>query len=191
MKIAIIGTAGRDSSKPMGASLWAAMCRDVSNRVKPEDIVISGGAAWADHLAVWLFLQKRVAGLVLHLPAPFRDASAFAGEKGSAGSAANFYHKKFSDACGIDSVGQICDAIWQGALYTTQLPNIGMSAFFMRNMQVARDADGCFAYTWGPGKAPADGGTKHTWGLLGGSKIHVPLATLPIMLPVPAPRIQP
>src|SRR5690606_1280513 len=74
--IAIIGTAGRgDDAAKLGPALFAAMVRDAAERVAafPDPRLVSGGAAWADHVAVKLFLEGKVAGLTLHLPAEFRN----------------------------------------------------------------------------------------------------------------------
>lgn len=178
MTIAIIGTAGRDKSKPMTAQLWDAMCDDARARVPQGATLVSGGAAWADHLAVRLFLDGHAGGLILHLPSTFAHCRAFAGGRGSAGSAANYYHGLFKVATGVDGIPEICDAVWRGAQYTTQAPDIGMGAFMIRNMEVAKMADTLIAYTWGERAAPADGGTAHTWRICKGSKTHVALATL-------------
>jgi len=51
MKIAIIGTAGRDKTIPMTRALWDWMLDDAKNRLKFKHHLVSGGAAWADHLA--------------------------------------------------------------------------------------------------------------------------------------------
>jgi len=178
MTIAIIGTAGRDKTKPMTAQLWAAMCANARARVPQGAELVSGGAAWADHLAVRLFLDGHASKLTLHLPSTFAHAGAFAGGHGSAGSAANYYHALFKVATGVDGIPEICDAIWRGAQYTTQAPDIGMGAFMIRNMEVAKMADTLIAYTWGERAAPADGGTAHTWRICKGSKIHVPLGNM-------------
>lgn len=178
MTIAVIGTAGRDKTKPMTADLWRAMCDDARQRVPKGSALVSGGAAWADHLAVRLFLDGHAAALTLHLPSTFASVGAFAGGKGSAGGAANYYHERFKAATGTDGISEICAAIWRGARYTTQLPDIGMCAFMMRNVDVANMATSCIAYTWAEGSAPADGGTAHTWRAIRGQKTHVPLASL-------------
>ena len=147
--IALIGTAGRDKSKPMTANLWAAMVADALDRVPSGAALISGGAAWADHLAVELFLLGHASALRLHLPAPFATCDAFAGGYGTAGGAANFYHQTFSKTTGKMSVREI-----------------------------ATEATACFAYTWGDGQEPTDGGTKNTWGQIKGNRVHVALGGL-------------
>ena len=69
--IAVIGTAGR-SIVPTKED-WNNMLEDAESRVSKNDTLISGGAAFADHIAVKLFLEGKVKGLKLRLPAPFKD----------------------------------------------------------------------------------------------------------------------
>lgn len=49
--LAVIGTAGRDKTVPMTRKLWDSMCTDLAARLEPTDVLVSGGAAWADHIA--------------------------------------------------------------------------------------------------------------------------------------------
>ena len=176
--IAVIGTAGRDRSKPMTPALWAAMVQDAKGRIPIGASLVSGGAAWADHLAVELFLIGHASSLRLHLPAPFSTCDAFAGGYGTAGGAANFYHQTFSKTTGKMSIREIATACHKRATFTMQPETPGMSAFFARNKRVAAEARACFAYTWGEGQEPTDGGTKNTWGQIRGNRVHVTLASL-------------
>lgn len=163
--LAIIGTAGRDRTKPMTKELWQAMVQDVRQRVRQEDKLVSGGAAWADHLAVVAFLEGWVRELQLFLPAPF-DAKAtkpkFQGPFKSSASAANFYHQLFLQATGIDGCAQIAQAIVRGAKVQFQPAGPGFGGMYARNQQVASTATAALAYTWGA-DAPEDGGTLNTW----------------------------
>jgi hypothetical protein len=180
--VAIIGTAGRDYKKPMTEDLWYKMWEDASKRFATDDFhLVSGGAAWADHLAVAMYLKAEVKGLTLHLPAPFDlTARKFVGPAGSAASAANYYHEKFSKLLGSDTLGHIAYAISAGAKVTEQPSAPGYGAMFTRNNLVAADGvHGVLAYTWGEGKVPADGGTKYTWDKsTAPRKVHVPLSKL-------------
>jgi hypothetical protein len=167
-KISIIGTAGRDKTKRMTHALWAWMLSDAMARVPKGSTVVSGGAAWADHLAVALFLAGHASELQLHLPAPMVDTMAssvrFAGEYGTSGGAANYYHERFSQAIGVNTLEQIgqaghmdkCNGTWEPV-------SQGYGAMMTRNLKVAQAADWMLAYTFGEGDVPADGGTKHTW----------------------------
>jgi hypothetical protein len=168
----------------MTATLWRLMCDDALLRIPKGTPLVSGGAAWADHLAVYLFLNGHTDHLTLHLPAPAPTKRGFAGTLGTAGCAANHYHRLFSEVIGRSSMLDIMNAIERGAQYTTQPTNAGLCAFKIRNLQVAQDATtAAFAYTWGNGKAPVDGGTAHTWRILKCPKLHIPLAQLEVLGP--------
>ena len=109
VSLAIIGTAGRGddyaklSSDPQ--RYWNRMIESackVAELVK-ADTLVSGGAGWADHCAVALFLfNPSRYRLVLELPASleadqydglcFRDS----GARGDCGGIANYYHKRLT-----------------------------------------------------------------------------------------------
>ena len=183
--IGIIGTAGRDKEQKFDLETWEQMLADCRARVRPNDHAVSGGAAWADHLAVMMFLEGRIKELTLHLPAPMNDKNQFEGPFKSAGSAANYYHEKFEAVAGYSSLDQIRDAIDHGANVTYQPVAPGVGAMFTRNKIVAQqvndagDRGAVLAYTYGEGDKPADGGTKNTWDQIKASeKIHVPMAMM-------------
>ena len=181
--IAVIGTAGRDKTKPMSAELWAAMCEDLKQRVGPDDHLVSGGAAWADHLAVHAYLQEWVKSITLYLPAPAGE-KAFVGPRGSAASAANYYHERFSQIIGRNTYDEILEIIKRS--HTNSNVRIesepaapGYGAMFARNKKVAALANAVIAYTFGEGDEPADGGTMNTWKQIAtNDKTHVPLGAL-------------
>ena len=177
-KIAIIGTAGRDKNFPMNARHWDFMCNMVRDEVEPDDHLISGGAAWADHVAVWAFRMGLVHSLSLHLPAPI-EAGIYAGAYGTSGGAARYYHEKFSlimGGGGKDTMRQVADCIVRGVPYTTQPVAIGYKAMAERNKLVAAECDHLMACTLGRGNVPADGGTKMTWDMAShAERIHFSL----------------
>lgn len=179
MRLAIIGTAGRDRDKPMNAHLWDAMCDDLQQRLLGNEHLISGGAAWADHLAVHAYHSGWVKELTLFLPAPL-GPDGFIGPTRSAASAANYYHQRFSQATGRRSYEELCAlAGSHGATLHAELPAPGYSAMFARNKKVAQAANGVIAYTFGHGDSPADGGTLNTWQQIRGTeKVHVDLSAL-------------
>ena len=178
-KVAIIGTAGRDRTKPMNISLWHWMVADAMTRIKPTDTLVSGGAAWADHLAVELFLRGKAAALKLYLPAPIENGW-FLGPYKSAASAANFYHGDFSAVIGHHSIGEIVLAAQKETCTGTCEPvAAGYGAMFVRNNKVAKDCEILLAYTFGEGDVPADGGTKDTWDkATQAERIHISLPYL-------------
>lgn len=166
--IAIIGTAGRDKQFPMDISHWDFMCRVARFFLRPGDHLVSGGAAWADHVAVWAFSNGLCADLTLHLPAPF--SSVFGGGSGTSGGASNHYHWQFSHAIGRDTLMDIQEAIECGAEFSTQPVSKGYGAMFARNRLVAEECTHVLAFTFGAGDKPADGGTKDTWDMAGPHK---------------------
>lgn len=177
--VAIIGTAGRDKTRPMTADLWEAMLADVRGRLFASDHLVSGGAAWSDHLAVAAFLRGWTGGgLTLYLPAPLERGAwgvRFAGGGGTSGAAANYYHARFKAVTGVDGLAQIALAAQAGALVHAQPVARGYTAMFARNAQVARAASACLAYTWGATE-PVDGGTVSTWRQMSGiERQHVSL----------------
>lgn len=179
MLISVIGTAGR---KPytdlMTYDLYCNMyrkLRTIITEVSPvyeERILVSGGAAYSDHLAIDAF--KRIApSLHLHLPAQFDLNTMRFAEASRDGQTSNYYHDLFSKKCGFNSLDEIGSAL-QDFNCTSHVYN----GFFARNIPVGR-CDILIAFTWGEGSIPADGGTKHTWDHSSApKKIHVPLKNL-------------
>src|SRR5687767_5866354 len=81
VRVAIVGSAGRneDASK-MSQERFQTMCSKADNIItedwkmeRSQVILVSGGSAFADHVAVRLWLEKpsAYAGLELHLPCEF------------------------------------------------------------------------------------------------------------------------
>lgn len=173
--IAIIGTAGRDKSIKMLQKHWDQMAHTIYEEVKPTDVLVSGGAAWADHVTIWAYLNDMCEGLILHLPAPFMN-NHFVGGYGTSGGACNYYHGLFDNVMGFHSRGHIQSAIEKGAITTSQPVNPGYGAMAARNRLVARDCTHMVAFTFGEGDVPADGGTKITWDMAANKqRIHVPI----------------
>jgi hypothetical protein len=173
--IAIIGTAGRSQVPTLNE--WNNMIADAESKVNNYDTLISGGAAFADHIAVRLFLDGKVNGLKLKLPAKIKNGK-FVGERGTAGGTANYYHSIFSKLLGVNTISEIEEAIEKGADVTYE-SEISNKAMFIRNEKVAKESDSMIAYTYGKGNVPADGGTKNTWDLAKYSdKIHVNIGSI-------------
>lgn len=171
MKIAIIGTAGR---KPelMYSQLWPKMKTHCANLIRTLSIsqgspleIVSGGAAWADHLALYISSSFSLP-LTLHLPAAFdEDNCCFTASK--AGATSNYYHRLFSKQCSINSLRGLSQAL--------EICNFTVSkGFYERNLLVGQ-VDTLIAYTFGTFSSSsvvyktaedsglADGGTAHTW----------------------------
>lgn len=166
--MAIVGTAGRkeDSSK-LSKKHFEAMCLvagelvdQITENGYPITHLVSGGAAWADHVAVKLFLDKKVKNLRLFLPCEwdngtFKD-NGIKNPKQNPGGTANFYHKKFQINTRINSLTQIQLAQAEGA---ELIPVI--RGFHARNALVAK-SDFLLAMTFGNEHDVKDGGTAHT-----------------------------
>jgi hypothetical protein len=173
-RIAIIGTAGRDKSIFMTQAMWEWMVLDASKRLPEQCHLVSGGAAWADHIAVALYLADRVQGLTLHLPAPLGDEPGiFVGPANSSASAANYYHEKFSRVIKESSLRHIKKAIEKGATWTCQPSQSGYGGMFTRNNIIANDCVGMLAYTFSQSDVPGSTGTLDTWTKCQGTKLHV------------------
>lgn len=178
--LAIIGSAGqRDDAARLSRQVYGAMRDDAAAVVERLDIetVVSGGAAFADHVAVDLFLTGVIKNLILFLPCRF-TLGKFAADRHSIGSTAetaNNLHAAFKRSCGVDGLMEIDEARKRGAV---------MQVFFgfkRRNLEVAAACTHMQAYTFGPARtigefAPddegfqssraaglKDGGTAHTW----------------------------
>lgn len=166
--LSIVGTAGRkEDSKKLSAKHFEAMCLVADGLVDqiidsgyPISHLVSGGAAWADHVAVKLFLDKKVPHLRLFLPSKFEGGSFY--DNGNRdpfknpGGIANYYHKQFQTATGINSLTQIQIAKSEGA----ELIEVE-KGFYARNALVAK-SDFLLAITFGNRHEVKSGGTAHT-----------------------------
>jgi len=169
INIGIIGTAGRkdDYYKLNYHTYFSAMekvlelimhkCnRDVG---KNDVCLISGGAAWADHIAVLAYLAQPdlpfKVFLKLHLPCEFsKEDCQFVSSKD--GLTANYYHDKFSLKLNTDSLKQIQMSINNGA------KTVNGGSFKSRNTEVAKDSDVLIALTFGNASKLKVGGTSDT-----------------------------
>lgn len=146
--VAIIGSAGRQGDASyVSRQLYDLMFTETCRIIESWGIVhaVSGGAAFADHLAVRAYLEGHVKSLRLFLPARF-SGKAFVPDPRSrtdAGSVSNGYHRDFSSKCGIDSLAEIAEAIRKGA--TTSVHE----GFQTRNIEVANAVDHMLAFTFG------------------------------------------
>lgn len=163
MKIGIIGTAGRkkDAVKldmPTYEKMYERLLVEL-DRLEPDVSkrhLVSGGAAWADHLAVLAYLDGKAASLSLHLPARYSKDYGVLG----------YYHQAFCQKLGHKpryTLDQINEAIEKGAQVTYYSDQPQSSAFKERNNAVANMADALLAFTFNAGSQPKPGGTKDTW----------------------------
>ena len=179
--VTIIGTAGRkEDACKMDKDIYDKMVKasmyviETHFKLKMETVtLVSGGAAWSDHVAVKLYNMNKVKDLILYLPCEweqgkYRDT----GErdwKVNPGRTSNYYHEQFSKKIGENTLEQIELAYKKGAKIITQY-----NGFHNRNSKVAQ-SDYVIAFTWGEDNEPKEGGTLFTWKLCNGYKVHLPL----------------
>ena len=193
-RVSIIGSAGRlGDGERMSRDLFISMVRKAEHLIsnvfkltKSDVALISGGSAWADHVAVRLWLESvadtdspdSFSGLRLYLPCAFDSTSDGSPPMfhGSVGERLNELHASFTNKmkCEFDSRTDIVCAHALGAELNYQYPG-----FHNRNRQIGQ-SEYIIAFTWGESNVfPKAGGTKHTWDNSATvNKIHIPLSSL-------------
>lgn len=119
LQLGIIGT-----YEPAEASLeaWEAMLQAGRNAITSEHVtLLSGGSAWADHVAVVLFNERKVSDLHLYLPAKWETTDKYLdtgmkGYKTNPGGFLNKKHEEFSTVIDRNSLAQIGLAKTNGAV---------------------------------------------------------------------------
>lgn len=153
-KISIIGSAGRQGTHlRINTELYlhcVNIVLDQLQQFKGPVCLISGGAAFCDHIAVTLYLKGKVDNLHLYLPAQFSNDQYTGGKYADT---SNYYHRLFSQQIGLNSLHQISLAIQKGAKYTVY------QNFASRNRQVAENCQQLIALGW---DTVPTGGTKQT-----------------------------
>lgn len=146
--LAIIGTAGRkDDASKLTLQHWhrmVAAARKIINLEKCDKLV-SGGAAWADHVAVEIGIKDKIKTKIW-LP-----------ENGHDLNTAHYYHGKFSVVRDFDT--------WKELNSCFKIKNFDIQSFggFKdRNSKVAEEADIFLAMTFGERAKVKDGGTADT-----------------------------
>ncbi|TLX15845.1 hypothetical protein [Rhizobium sp. MHM7A] len=178
MRLAVIGSAGRDEAAPISLALYDKMYERLAWYVERWEITsaVSGGAAFADHLAVRAYLAGLVKDLTLYLPAHFENGAYVPNPRiqFNPGKTSNNFHDRFSRKTGVQGLAEIAQAIEKGA-------NVHVfEGFHNRNCEVASHCDYLLAFTFGSktfteirSDDPAftdhrkagvkDGGTEHTF----------------------------
>jgi hypothetical protein len=190
--MAIIGTAGRKEDQHLLANphydrmVNAAISLIDHLKCDRKTLkMVSGGAAWADHIVVSLALKGVVdpKNVTIFMPANL-STNGYSGSGDLASrtaSTANYYHRLFSNCVKIDSINELIAIGKQGAVLVP-----GNGSFHARNTSVAKfvSPDGIlFALTSGDPNHPQepwsmrsfdpstsaadgglkDGGTADTW----------------------------
>jgi len=195
--VSIIGTAGRHARDTaiLNKSTFDLMIQRAEEIIRhvfhlePQNtILVSGGSAWADHVAVQLYLQHLINddqqpfnGLHLYVPCRF-DKQGFADNgqqswRSNPGKTLNMYHAAFSNKIGQSSFADIRCAHAMGAVIDGK-----HTGFHARNSAVA-ESEFLIAFTCSTPdihriqqtSKPSDGGTADTWNKCAGTKVHVPL----------------
>jgi hypothetical protein len=167
----IIGTAGRSRAKVyLNKRTWEAMCKKAESYIEAnisddwsKTHLISGGAAWSDHIAVNLYFKHPESTLTLHLPCKWDTENCQYIDNGkqhwaaNPGKVSNKYHGEFSTKIKENTLEQIQNAVNQGANIIDTY-----SGFHDRNLPVG-NSDHLLAFTFSSKSYPEDGGTKFTW----------------------------
>ena len=181
--VSIIGTSGRGCLNVMDKKTYKKIIIKAKNiienhfKLDPKNIcLVSGGAAWTDHVVVKLYLDKYVSNALLYLPCEWDQVNKkyvdYIQDHHNVAHIANQYHELFSQKMKYNTLHEIQKAINQGLKINTN--NYG---FKNRNMQVAK-SDYLIAFTWNR-KVPQKGGTAHTWkNTKTHQKIHINLHDL-------------
>lgn len=143
--LAIIGTAGRkEDGLKLTRNHWEKMCAAARKVIEIENIekLVSGGAAWADHVAIAIQEEYRMP-MDLWLPANQADLDI-----------AQWYHKAFTKALGGGNT-------WLQVL-ASGADEYRLGGFKDRNTKVAEAAHCYLAMTFGHGSQVKDGGTLDT-----------------------------
>jgi len=180
MSIAIIGSAGRTPKdlKYLTLNSFKEMVKQTKNIIEKDwklnaPPLVSGGAAWSDHVAVQLFLEDYCKTLTIHFPCEWDSKNQCFDKYSFCGKTANKLHEQFSKKTGFSSLKQIDMALTKGAKYT-----VTKEGFLARNTKVAKEAQYMIAFTTSLTNEPTDGGTKDTWDKSEEKKHHVSICTL-------------
>ena len=171
--IGIIGTAGRGEDVFRLSARSFTKMGEIARTIIEERLqvqcheadLISGGAAWADHVAAHAFVNGCGQSLSLALPCGWDDLRMQFVDNGSTdwrknpGATANRHHLAFSARCGINSLEELHQLITERRADVL----IG-TGFHERNTFIAESADALIAFTFGNGVALKDGGTADTMG---------------------------
>ena len=185
--VAIIGTAGRDKSRPTSQLLWSRMYKAAKWQLEcwfPENdySLVSGGAALADHIAVGIHLVTH-RPIQLFIPCLWDKEFHQYSDAGNSdwrmnpGKTANFYHREFSRVLTNGLAPNHSLETLHDKVFLPGYMKVG-NGFHGRNRMIADICTHMIAFTWGL-NGPCDGGTKHTWDLAQSKiRVHISLQSL-------------
>jgi len=167
IKVAIIGSAGRNkyeynilSVKHLEYMVTKVedFIKNTLNTTNNNIILVSGGSAWSDHVAVQLYLSSDFGGLELYLPARF-DLNLNKFENTNEGNRLNSLHEQFEKKTKCSIFNELYLSITD--------PNIKVvieKGFLQRNTMIAKNNDYLIAFTFSTNDLPTNGsGTFDTW----------------------------
>ncbi len=185
IRVSIIGTAGRsyEEQKQLNATVYVKMIQKSLDIICNEwklslDNVrlCSGGAAWADHVAVALFLTQSTNGLTIYFPCKYDEKTGRCDDTDYCGKRSNQLHEKFNDSIG--SRNSFDDFRLAQMKNNNVIFDTSCKGFHARNSFVAK-SEYCIAFTFGTDEnEPKEGGTLDTWRKCKGTKVHVRIQDL-------------
>lgn len=171
-RLAIIGTSGRHNSelqvlttKHMEFMMEKTYeyIETVMNTTPENIILVSGGSAWADHIAIQLYLTKKFAGLELYLPSEF-DPKKKRFKNTHEGRRLNFLHEQCQDKTGMPILNEITRVVSSAkASSNSRVKIIIKRGFIQRNTLISKNNDHLVAFTFSSSDEPNGGGTADTW----------------------------
>ena len=180
IRLGIIGTAGRKpnelNSLTKNHMEWMkdnvrCYIEDILKTTTEQIILVSGGSAWVDHVAVQLFLEEDFGGLELYLPIEF-DKQNIKFIYSHEGNILNFLHNQCQIKTGFPIFQELLTA-----MSDEQCKVIVKKSFLARNTLVANNNNNIIAFTFSNSNTPGDGGTYDTWKkTIHDNKIHISLA---------------
>lgn len=179
MRVAIIGSAGRNKDgERVNKKLYSRLVGHARHFIASLGIedctLVSGGAAFVDHVAVTLHLIGVSQKLVLYLPAQW-DGEKYCGNSDSG--YANYLHYCFSEALGekkeksLETIGKLI------SVGNHDFEHHFGKGFKERNLDVAK-SDILMAYTFNKGGPKPRSGTLHTWNHSDAKKYHFNLGEI-------------
>lgn len=182
IKLAVVGVSGNDpiDKKKLCAEHMTYMAENVLcyieniiKKPKSDIILVSGGSAWADHVAVQLYLTGEFAGIELFLPSRF-DIKQKKYINTHEGRKLNQLHLECKEKTGMEVFEELTKTVSRKAVKVTI-----QRGFKPRNTLISKNCDYLIAFSFDP-DVPTKGGTLDTWQKVKhNNKIHISLTQMP------------
>lgn len=162
--IGIIGMSGRDDDKILTKRLYNKMVEKTKDIISDYNVIklISGGSSWCDHIAIDVGKDENIP-TTLFLPCNYDIIKQEYSDDTYFGKRLNYLHYKFAKVIKKPTLKEIgsCNLIF-------------CKNFYERNTMIAKNADVLIAF----GKEKLTKGTKTTFDLCKGKKIHVNVSNM-------------